>query len=75
MITNLRKCILESWDGDMGELARAVHVSPTLLSFWVNARRPIPGWHVLTLSRVLGRNPSELIGMADLTDDMAEVGA
>lgn len=68
MITNLRRCINESWDGTMENLAREVHVSPTLLSFWVNGRRPCPAWHVLNLSYALKRNPAELVGVCDLED-------
>jgi DNA-binding transcriptional regulator YdaS (Cro superfamily) len=75
VITKLRVAISESWPGTMDSLAREIHVSPTLLSFWVNARKPIAVWHLLTLSRALQRNPIDLVGMADMGDmgDMAEL--
>lgn len=62
MITKLRRAASESWPHPDYQLAHAIRVSPTLMSFYMNGRYPISAHHLIALCKILRRNPTDLVG-------------
>lgn len=66
-VTKLRIALM-SWDGPQYMLARACGVAAPRITDWQMGRKEIPTRHLLTLSRILKRNPEDLVGYADDED-------
>jgi hypothetical protein len=66
-ITKLRIALL-AWDGPQYLIAKAIGVAPPRLTEWQMGYKEIPTKYLIPLSRILKRNPDELVGFADDTD-------
>jgi transcriptional regulator with XRE-family HTH domain len=62
-ISKLRLAMMEEYPGSQKDFAQLVGIKPPLLSNYLCGQRPIPAHHLFTLSRLLHRNPTDLIGM------------
>ena len=57
-----------AWDGPQYMIANALGIAAPRLTDWCMGRKEIPTRHVLALSRILKRNPEDLVGWADEDD-------
>lgn len=63
-VTRFRLALLD--DGRrQGEIARAAGITQSRISEYAMGRRPMPPHHQILLSRVLQRDPQDLIGWVD----------
>lgn len=66
-VTKLQIALLD-WHGPRYMIAHALGIAPPRLTEWQMGRKEIPTRHVIALSRILKRNPEDLVGFANEED-------
>lgn len=64
-VTKLRLALLNT-DAPQYMIAALAGMSPSRVSEYALGKKPIPTHHLLALARVLKKNPSDLVGEADV---------